>query len=111
MRHAADDRLELPVRGVPARGRSGTRCPDRRVVADAVATLSDGGEPPRRLRIYAAGAAAAAEAEDRSLVARRGRRLGQGLVEGDGGARDGAGEADQPAARVLGDVAALARSL
>ena len=45
LRHAADGRVRLPVRRVPARGGPGARRADRHRRAPARAALPDGGEP------------------------------------------------------------------
>ena len=50
LRHAADGRLELSVRRVPAEGGSGARRPDRHRRPNARPALPDGGQPRRRQR-------------------------------------------------------------
>ena len=77
-----DGRLELPVRGVPAQGRRGTRRADRPRRAHARHPLPDGRPPRRRRRGDAAGARAAARAEDGPLVAGADRARGRRLVAG-----------------------------
>ena len=69
LRHAADDRLGLPVLRVAARAGPGARRADRPRRAHARHPLPDGGQPRRRRARHAAGAAAAARAQDGPLLA------------------------------------------
>ena len=101
LRHAARGRLELPVRGVPAQGRRGTRRADRHRRADDRHPLPDGRPPRRRRRGDATGAAAAARAEDGPLVAGADRARGRRLVAGARRAGAGRGRPRQSAARLL----------
>ena len=71
LRHAADDRVRLPVLRVAARAGPGAQRADRPRRAHARHPLPDGGQPRRRRPRHAARAAAAARAADRPLVARR----------------------------------------
>ena len=71
MRHAADDRLGLSLRRVPAEGRPGQRRPDRPRARHAEPALSDGGQPRRRQRRDAPRAVADAEAEVRVVPGAR----------------------------------------
>ena len=50
LRHAADDRLRLPLLGVPAEGGAGARRADRHRARHAEPPLPDGGQPRRRQR-------------------------------------------------------------
>ena len=75
LRHAADDRLGLPLFGIPAQGRPGARRADRPQARHAEPALPDGGEPRGRQRGHAEEADAADRAEDRTAPgARRSRR-------------------------------------
>ena len=76
LRHAVDDRLELPLFGVPARGGPGPRRTDRPRRADARHPLPDGGQPGRRQRPDPAGPDAVARAQGRPLLAGEDRRRG-----------------------------------
>ena len=108
LRHAADGRLQLPLRRVPAQGRSGARaCRSTSTGAcSGSATrwrclLGDAGD--------AAGAVAAASPEDRQRLARRHRAQRRRLVAAARTARHEERRPDQPAARVPGALAAAAR--
>ena len=75
MRHAADDRLDLSLFGIPAQGRPGQGGADRYRSHHAVAALSHGCGADRRCRRDAEGAAAASEPEAaRALARKRSRR-------------------------------------
>nr|GEX77210.1 acetolactate synthase [Tanacetum cinerariifolium] len=89
MRHAADDRLGLPVLRVPAQRRPGARRADRLEPGHAQPALPDGGQSGGRRRRNPHCAAAAAHPQDRPQMAEQGRALARRL--GQTAAQAGAG--------------------
>ena len=112
LRHAADGRLELPVLRVPARGGPGARRADRHRRAHARDPLPDGASTssatPRR---RCARCSRCSSARPTGPGRRRSSDQVAGLVEGDGAARARGRRPDQPAARLLGALAAAAGRL
>ena len=108
VRHAADGRLGLPLFRVPARRRQGARRPDRHRARNAVAPLSDGGQPGRRRQETLRALLPLLNQKTNGAWRDGDRERSQAMVEDARRARHAAGEPDQSAARDLGVVAAPA---